>query len=560
MKRDLSRFPGKNYDVIIIGGGIYGACTAWYAAQQNLSVLLLEKEDFGHATSFNSQKIVHGGLRYLQHMDFQRIFESVRETSLLRRIAPNLIYPMPCVMPAYRYLLQGKEILWVAVNLYKLISLNRSRSLEAQNHVPGGRIISREECLKFFPALPTEGLRGGALWYDAQVYNTERLLLSFIKSAVGFGADIANYAEVVGFVFDGDRVVGVEVKDILSDQKFTVNGRITANASGPWVNKVLSLIRRSHGTPEVHFIKVNLLVTRPFIDGCSLGVSSRKKYVDSDAFIKKGARLLFFTPWHGYNLVGTTEQHYSGSPDDCRMSEKEIDNLINDINDAYPAACLGRKDVLFFYTGLLPGSIKGIDSGQTHILKKYSIIDHARIDAVEGLVSVIGVKFTTATDVARKTVGMILGKLGRRRILKVDPDVSLWNSNATKASFDDYLKGALKDSRGNLDSEVIRHLVVNYGTQYKEILRYTEEDVSLLGRVVSSSPVIWAELAYAIREEMAERLSDLMLRRTELGEAGYPGEKCLRDCADFMAREKGWDEARIKKEISEVKAIYQPLA
>ena len=560
MKRDLSKFPGKNYDVIIIGGGIYGACTAWYAAQQGLSVLLLEKGDFGHATSFNSQKIVHGGLRYLQHLDFKRIFESVRETRVLRQIAPNLVYPMPCVMPAYGHLLEGKEILWVAVNLFRLISLNRNRSVEARNHLPVGKIISRDDCLKLFPDLEVEGLKGGALWYDAQVYNTERLLLSFIKSAVGFGADVANYAEVTGFIFDNKRVVGVEVKDVLGGQKFRVNGRITVNASGPWVNEVLSLIGRSHNTPEVHFIKVNLLITKPFIEGYSLGVSSRKQYIDPDAVIKKEARLLFFTPWHGYNLVGTTEQHYSGRPDDCRISEKEIDDLINDVNEAYPGADLNRKDVLFFYTGLLPGSSKCINSGQTHILKKYSIVDHMKIDGVDGLVSVIGVKFTTATDVARKTVGVLLGKLGRRRSVKINPDVSIWNSSAVNMEFSNYLERTLENQKSGLDDDIVRHLVINYGSECEKIIRYAEEDPSLRGRVVGYSPVIWAELVYAIREEMAEKLSDLMLRRTQLGEAGYPGEKCMRECADFMAREKGWDEARIKKEITEIKAIYQPLA
>jgi glycerol-3-phosphate dehydrogenase len=560
MKRDLSSFSGKNYDVIIIGGGIYGASTAWYTVQQGLSVLLLEKGDFGQATSFNSQKIIHGGLRYLQHLDFKRIFESIRETRLLRQIAPNLVYPMPCVMPAYGHLLEGKEILWIAVNLFRLISLNRNRSVEARSHLPEGKIISRDECLKLFPGLEVKGLKGGALWYDAQVYNTGRLLLSFIKSAVGFGAEVANYAEVVGFSFNDNRITGVEVKDVLSGQKFSVNGRVIVNASGPWVNEVLSLIDRSHNTSGVHFIKVNLLVTRPFIERNSLGVSSRKQYMDPDVFINKGARLLFFTPWHDYNLVGTTEQHYSGKPDDCMVSEKEIDDLINDVNRAYLDANLSRKDVMFFYTGLLPGSSRGIDSGQTHVLKKYSIIDHVKTDGVEGLVSIVGVKFTTATDVARKAVRVVLGKLGRRRSIKINLGVSIWNSSAVNMEFSDYLQKILKNQKSGLDDDIVRHLVINYGSECEKIIRYAEEGPSLRDRVVGYLPVIWAELMYVIKEEMAEKLSDLVIRRTQLGEAGYPGEKCLMECADLMAKEKGWDKARIEKEITEVKAIYQPSA
>jgi glycerol-3-phosphate dehydrogenase len=193
-------------------------------------------------------------------------------------------------------------------------------------------------------------------------------------------------------------------------------------------------------------------------------------------------------------------------------------------------------------------------------LKKYSIIDHVKTDGVEGLVSIVGVKFTTATDVARKAVRVVLGKLGRRRSIKINLGVSIWNSSAVNMEFSDYLQKILKNQKSGLDDDIVRHLVINYGSECEKIIRYAEEGPSLRDRVVGYLPVIWAELMYVIKEEMAEKLSDLVIRRTQLGEAGYPGEKCLMECADLMAKEKGWDKARIEKEITEVKAIYQPSA
>lgn len=558
MKRDLIKLSEKIYDLVAIGGGIYGACVAWDASRRGLSVALLEKSDFGQATSFNSQKIIHGGLRYLQHVDFKRMRESISARRTLMQIAPHLIHLLPCIMPAYGHLLQGKEIMRIALMINDLVGLDRNHGLEPQSHIPRGRMVSRAECLRLFPGLRREGLSGGALWYDCQVHNSERLLLSFLHSAVQAGAELANYVEVTGFIWEGGRIAGVEARDVLSGDHLQVRGKIVVNTSGPWVNQVLSLLGRPHNIPQVHFAKVIVLLTRPIVGEYALGVWSGQKYLDTDAIINKASRLFFITPWHKYSLVGTTEQPYHGPVDHCRPTEGEIQDLINQINRAYPGAHLGRKDVLFFYTGLLPRSDRNQDARQIQIAKHYRLIDHYAVDGIEGLLSVIGVKLTTATEVARKAVDMVFRKLGKVSPPHLDTATPLWGSRTEVGWLKDYLATTLRKRSSALDEEVLRHLVHNYGTEHEGVIRYAEGNPAWLSRVIEDSPVIWAEIMHAIRDEMAQKLSDVILRRTELGEGGYPGDKCLAACAEMMAKEKGWDRLKTEREIDEVKAIYKP--
>ena len=233
MKRNIARMSNKTYDLLIVGGGIYGATCAWDAASRGLSVALLDKGDFGSENSSNSQKIIHGGLRYLQHGDFGRMRESIRERTTLMRIAPHLVHPMPCIIPTYGHIM--RFAMPFALKIFNLASFDRNRLNDPQKHIPDARIISKEDCLRLIPGIMANGLAGGLIWHDSQAYNTERLVLSFIRSAEKAGADVANYLEVVGFLMDGNRVTGVKARDILDDHELEFQAKIVLNASGAWV-------------------------------------------------------------------------------------------------------------------------------------------------------------------------------------------------------------------------------------------------------------------------------------------------------------------------------------
>lgn len=553
MKRDITRLSKKKYDVLIIGAGIYGAATAWDAASRGLSVALLDKNDFGSKTSFNSQKIIHGGLRYLQHGDFKRVRESACERTSLMRIAPHLVHPMPCLIPIYGQTM--RFIMPLALKTFDFFSYDRNTLKDPQKHIPNSRIVSKAECMQLIPGLMEDGLTGGSIWYDAQAYNTERLVLSFIRSAEKAGADVANYLEVIDFIIDENRIKGIKAKDLLNSEELEIRAEIVVNASGPWINQISSLLPSSVN-PNIRFVKMLIIIVkRIFIQDYAFGIQFRKKFEDKDNIVNKGYRLLFITPWRKYSLVGAAQQPYNGDIDNPLISEDEILKLIEEVNEAYPQAVLTLKDVSFYYRGLLP--IDNINqNGDIKVSKHNEIYDY-RKSGIEGLISIISVKYTTARNAAQMVTDMVYKKLGKPLIKCKTMKTPIYGGDIER--FDDFLLNAIEHRPPTLDKEIIRNLVYNYGSEYQKVLKYLDEDAGYGQRITDTSNVIKAEIIHAIRDEMAQKLEDVVLRRTELGSAEYPGNEGLETCACIMAQEMGWGRSRIQEEINNIKSIYAPL-
>jgi glycerol-3-phosphate dehydrogenase len=563
MKRNLAALASTHYDVLIIGGGIYGVWTAWDAAQRGLSVALIEQGDFGSATSSNSLKIMHGGLRYLQHADFKRMRESIRERSILMRVAPHLVHPLPCLMPTYGHAMKGREALWAALMMNDLVGFDRNDQLEdPQKKLPASRIISKAEVQRLVPGVETENLTGGALWYDCQAYNTERLLFAILHSAANAGAEVANYVEAVGFLKEKDRITGVRAKDVLTGEELDIRAQITINNSGPWVDRVLNLVNGGHtpaGYPQRKFLPsktINLVVKRQLIPEYAVGVSSKFEFRDKDALISKGSRALFIVPWRNYSLVGTTHVPFEGDASNFNVTEEDIRTFMNEINAAYPPAALKREDISFFYGGLLPmapsnGTAKRDD---VRLVKHYTLCDHQQEDGIAGLVTVIGVKYTTARDVAEKAIDLIFQKLGYQPPRCRTHETPVYGGDIQR--FTEFVQQEMRRRSQGLGTEIIKPLVYNYGTAYHEVLKYVDRDANAVQPIAAGSNTLRAEALYNIREEMAQKLSDVIRRRTELGPAGYPGDEAVQACATIMAAELGWDEAKIQNEIRDVKAVY----
>lgn len=551
MKRDTNQLSKKNYDLIIIGGGIYGAATAWDAASRGLSVAILEKGDFGSATSSNSQKIIHGGLRYLQHADFKRTRESTRERTTMMRIAPHLIHPMPCLIPTYGRLMH--VMMPIALKIFDLISFDRNQLNDPQKYIPSGKTIDKKTCLELILGLPEEGLTGGCIWYDAQVYNSERLVLSFIRSAEKSGADVANYVEVVGFLKNGNQIQGVKARDLLNREDLEIQAKIVLNASGPWVDYIISKadIFCDHRTL---LSKMLLLVVRhKYMQDYAFGIPLRKEYKDKDAVVNKGYRLLFIVPWRNYSLIGTTQELNQDNPDDSSVTENDVLKFIKEINEGYPNISLTREDISFVYGGLIP--IDEVSAnGDVKVSKHYTLLDHSK-DDIEGLVSIISVKYTTARDVAQKATDLIFNKLGKKTPECMTMKNPVHGGEIDK--FDVFLKNAIKNKPHELSNDIIRQLVYNYGSEYSGILNLLKENPNWRERISNKSHVIKAQIIYAVREEMAQKLADVILRRTELGSAEYPGKEALEICATIMSEELNWDEARVQVELKEVEDIYK---
>lgn len=553
MKRNLTRLSNNNYDLLVIGGGIYGSCIAWDAVLRGLSVALVEKSDFASATSANSLKIIHGGLRYLQHADIKRVRESTNEQRTLMRIAPHLIHPLPVLIPTYGHWKQGKEALSIAFTIKALIEFDLKKLSDPQKHIPHGHLISKKEVSRFLPGIDTRKLTGGAIFYDAQVCNSERLPLSFIRSSEKAGADVANYVEVIGFLNKNDFITGVKVKDVLSSETFEIRAKTVVNASGPWVDQILDLLKEKHPNRKSKLAKAFNLVTRPLFKTYAVGLSGKNQSNDVESDFREGNRFFFITPWRGRSLIGTSYSTYDGDPDNFKITEEDILNLLNEINSVYPSANLKLGDVLFVHGGLLPSSGISKKTGDVKIAKHYQIKDY-HSKGLKGLISVTGVKYTTARYVAEKTVDYIFKSLGQKLPKSYSSTTAIYGGQIER--FDSFLQNEINKRPHGLSEGDIKHLVYNYGSALTELLKYFDITDSGNKEVDNGNALIKAEVHHSIHEEMAQKLSDVIFRRTGLGSAGHPGDSALNICAKTMGTELGWNQEKIQAELEEVNLAF----
>jgi len=388
VRRDLGALAGREHDLLVVGGGIYGAMAAWDAAQRGLAVALVEAADFGSGASWNSLKTIHGGLRDLQRLDLPQVRDSVRERRAFLRIAPALVRPLPFVVPAYGHGPRGRESLGLGLLLYDALARDRNDGLPPESRLPASRLLSRGDVLHLFPALPPRGLNGGALWTDAQVESSERLLMAVLHDAAGHGAAIANRAEVTGLRVVGSRVDGAHVRDTEGTGSLEVRARMVLNAAGDGMAAVVQMAGIP-SPPSPLVAGMNLVLRRPIVSGRALGRLAH-------------GRFLFAVPWRDRSLVGTAY-----GPPDGTDPRRDAAAFLAEARQAFPWAGLEPGDVAAVHRGLVPGDERGLAS-------RPLLIDHESRDRVAGLVSVQGVKYTAARSVAQKAVDRVCARLGRK--------------------------------------------------------------------------------------------------------------------------------------------------
>jgi glycerol-3-phosphate dehydrogenase len=556
MRRDLPQLANQTFDLLILGAGIYGSFVAWDAALRGLSVALIDKGDFGNATSANSLKIIHGGLRYLQELNLKRARSMVTERKAWLRIAPHLVHPLPFLLPTTRRISRSKTALQMALSISDLIGYDRNDSLDPQKWLPASQVLSKGEFLARVPGFQAEDVTGGAMWYDAQMYSSERLLVSVVLSAGQKGAVVANYVRATGFLQDGAEVKGVAAEDVLTGQEFDIRARCVVNATGPWVGSLVNTLRDSKTSLRFRpSIAINL-VTRQILPGFALGFPSRYSIAHVNGSRVLRSRVLFIVPWRGYSIIGTLHAPCSGTPEGLPVGEGKIDDFLAEINAAYPLARLSREDVYHIHSGLLP-VVPGEQSRHSvRLLRESVVYDHYDEDRLSGLISVIGVKYTTARKTAEKTVNLVFNKLGWEAPPCGTRETPLYGGQIER--FTDFVDQAVSHSSHGLAPEVVERLVHHYGSEYHQILAYLEEDPRLGQTITDHSGIIAAEIFHAVREEMAQTLADVVIRRTGLGAAGPPDITCLHACAETMAAELGWDQPAKREQIARVLAAYPP--
>lgn len=552
MERRPWALEKREYDLLVIGGGIFGASAAWEAAERGLSVALLERGDFGEATSTNYFRVAHGGIRYLQHGDVRRLWESSGERSNLLRIAPHLVYPLPILIPAAGRGMRGKTVLRLGFRLYDLLTVRRNRGLLPDRRIPRTRGLSRKEVEATIPALRQEGLTGGAVFFDGQIYNMGRLVLSFLGSASSGGAEIANYLEVTKLLHSDGKVRGAVAVDRLDGSERTIRANLVLNASGPWaVRQVGEWLDLKLADRSPSFSRDVALVTdRP---APAMGIGCPTESRDADALIDRGGRHLFWLPWRERTIVGVWHREYAGSADLIEVDDAEIRGWVDEVNRAFPGFDLHPGEVSLVNAGLILYG-EDIHEARAHSFGKHSLlIDHGVDDGMEGLISLIGVRATMARGEAEKAIDLALSKLGLPRQRSGTASTPL-----TGGGFESFerLVAQIASCAHDLPSAACRSVAHNHGSTYRELLDRCDEDPRL-AEPIADTAVLKAEVVHAAHSEMAQTLSDVVLRRTDLGNAGDPGESALSECASVLAGELGWSEERRKTELEYMRGFFR---
>jgi glycerol-3-phosphate dehydrogenase len=556
LQRTIEKLENTEFDLVIVGAGIFGVCAAWEGVARGLSVALLEKDDFCHAASSNHFKIAHGGIRYIQHGDIHRIRESSHERSALLRIAPHLVSPLPIVIPTYRHGLKGKGVLKIGTALYDLMTYDRNRELLEDKAIPAGTLMSREKVSKLFPGINRRGLTGGLVFCDGQIYSPPRLAISFLRSAGAKGLVAANYVKTDGYIRENNAICGVTATDVMSGRMLTIRGKMVLNTSGAWAYPLNKDSLNIATQPIPTFSRdLALVVDRKPEHG--FGVAITTNTGDADSIIDRGGRHLFIVPWRNRTLVGVWHKIYEKQPDKIEVPEKELKAYIDEVNMIYPSLSLSVSDIVMVNTGLTLFGSKN-DQGEMKLSfgKRSRIIDHQKINQLDGLLTVIGVRATMARGMAEKAVSLVFKRLGRAPSASMTSYTPIYGGKFD--SYPNLLSEASAVYAQKLGADVIAGLIRNYGSKYQEVTDMISNDDEL-GQCLGPTKVIKAEIIHAAREEMAVKMADAVFRRTDLGTAGHPGNEALESCLVLMAKELQWDEERKLQEYAEVKAAFDNL-
>jgi glycerol-3-phosphate dehydrogenase len=535
MIRNIERMAKKHYDVLVIGGGITGAFIAWDCSLRGLSIALIDKGDFGAATSAATSKLIHGGLRYLKTLEVGLVRESLQERRIMEIIAPHLVYPLPFVFPAYGWGKRGLPAAISAMVFYDTLSYDRKWINDDDKKIPGHETFSSEQIRSFEPILEPSELKGGVVYYDCQMYSPERLTLEPILSAAEFGADVVNYVKAEDLLADGDSIKGARVRDLLDERAYELKASITINAAGPWADLILGKVRgrKHHGLIRSKGIH---LITRPLHKENAMVLQT------------KGGRHFFIIPWRGHSLIGTTDNVYKGDPDEFKVAEADIADFLDEINTTVPAANLTRQDVIFQYGGLRPIVEKetSVEVEVYDASRKYEIYDHEEDDNIKGFMTAIGGKYTTSRNMARQLVDIILKKLGREIVPCQTHTTPLYGGEIGRYS--SFVQRARMHKPSGMGDEIIENLCRNYGSRYPDVIS-TAKKKKNLQPVCEQIPDIEAQILYAMQTEMAVSLADVLFRRTGLCTLGNPGASLIEKVADMMAGELKWKRQQKNTEI-----------
>jgi len=541
MKRDIDTLASRQHDVLVIGGGIHGAAILREAALIGLSAALVEQHDFASSTSSNSLKIIHGGLRYLQQADVPRLLESVRERRFFLSRAPHLVAPLPCIMPTRGLGLYSAPALGAAFLINDILSCNRNANVPPSRRIPPGRLVPKRRALEILPGISSAGVTGGAIWHDALAYDTERLVVGVVRSATEASATACNYVKALRPLAKNGRITGIVARDMISCREFEIAARLVINTAPITLAGFLGSSPVRIAPPSCGWaLMMNLVLRRQVISGYAAGLYSRR------------GRLLFFVPWRNRTIVGTSCSWVEGNPEDVRVTDAAVDELLADVREAYPGADIAREDIAMIHAGLVPASKPRRPGAEPAVARHFRLLDHSRLDGIEGLISVIGVKLTTARNVAEHVMRLAAAKLGKT-LPRLDSSSKALPGGDT-GDPEVFFAAAKTRMPPSMPAAAVEHLLRCYGTEWDSVIKTSDSDPSLLNPLSGQSEIIGAQAIFAVREEMAMTLSDVVFRRTGLGTTGLDDRQAVTACAAAIGKELKWSEERMREEAARLSA------
>ncbi|MEW9546807.1 glycerol-3-phosphate dehydrogenase/oxidase [Nonomuraea sp. NPDC050783] len=519
----LERMAARELDVVVVGGGVVGAGVALDAATRGLDTGLVEARDFASGTSSRSSKLIHGGLRYLEQLNFELVREALQERSLLlQRIAPHLVRPVPFLFPmTHRF--WERPYVGAGVALYDTLGLATGLT----RGVPGHRHLSRSRALRLAPALKKSAFTGAVQYWDAQV-DDARYVMTLLRTAATYGAHVAPRTQVVGFLREGERVTGVRARDLESGAELEIRARQVVNATGVWTDDIQELVG-GRGQIHVRASKgIHLVVPRDRIHSLTGLILRTEKSV------------LFVIPWGRHWIIGTTDTRWTLDKSHPAASRADIDYLLDHVN-AVLSVPLTRDDVEGVYAGLRP--LLSGESEETSKLSREHVVAHP----VPGLVMIAGGKYTTYRVMARDAVDAVVHGLDQRVPPSCTDRVPLVGAEGYQALWNS--RHRLAHSSG-LHVARIEHLLQRYGSLTGEVLEVVEGDPSLGRPLTGADDYLRAEIVYAATHEGARHLNDVLTRRTRISiETFHRGQAVAQEAAELLAGPLGWTGEQVKREV-----------
>jgi glycerol-3-phosphate dehydrogenase len=517
----LEALERDSFDLAVVGGGITGAGVALDAASRGYSVALVEKSDYAAGTSGRSSKLIHGGLRYLQNFDLGLVREALLERSLLVRLAPHLVTPLPFLVPAF----EGRRpdrLMGMGLNMYDAMSWRRGRDEDEEWSPDRHRIIGSAETVEMAPALAGRDPTAAYLFYDCQT-DDARLVLTVLGEAERFGAVCANACEATGLA-EGR---GLLVRDTLGGGEFELTAANVINATGVWADRL---------RPDELYAEEEVPRIRPS-RGTHVTLPRDALPVEAGVIVPAGGgRTIFALPWLGRTLAGTTDNDYEGPLEHVPPADEDVAYLLDALNEFF-ATSLGPDDLTGAYAGVRPLISTADPKKSVDISRRAELYETS-----SGLVTITGGKLTTWRRMAKMAVDRIVEREGREARCRTD-EIPL--GEPVEA-------GALPDARA-VDDDSRRHLARRYGHAAGLVMRLAAAAPELGHRITPDLPDILAEAAYAAGHEQARSLADVLLRRTRLGllDARRLSAEAPRALAAAMAAELEWDEARVERELAD---------